>query len=95
MRLDHLLSKEMKKSRGMGLLFGYECSWKKRRRKCTPGTGSPGCGIAAYVFTGDIPPADKSACDTTGKAALTHEYAEISGGDASGGHTRTHPEHDG
>ena len=50
---------------------------KKRRRKCTSGKSSLGRGIAAYVFTGDIPSADKSACDITSKAALTHEYAKF------------------
>ena len=31
----------------------------------------------------------------SGKAARADEITKISGGDALGGHTRSHPEHDG
>ena len=93
MRLDHLLSKEEEVE--IVLLFRYQASnfvaekekmWKlafrhfrKRGNKLEPNSSED----------------ERSEFELVWNESCEMKYQDTSGGDASGGHTRSHPEHEG
>ena len=96
MRLDHLLSKDRSKGCVSGKLSCVKNPAPREMEDIGRGTGSPEDGFHLPGRTRREAPLDGTSqkCGAFRDCAGSYK-ANLSGGDARRGNTRSHPEHDG